>query len=584
MSEPVHQPHGHGVVLQDRSTPLGRLRCTALAVAGFGLVTLAFVSRDQFLTGDPTYYVGLAVSLAQGDGYSFLGMPHMKYPPGLPVMLAPFMALFGPSVAAAQTLVALFAPAALTAVLTWSWWWCRPLAGGLGLVTALSASVFLLAIAGVRAELPYLAFSVGALAILCGVQRGSVSVPLGLAIAPPLVVGAVALRTIGLALPVAMLAAWSHRRLRHIDRGPVDTLLLAGGGAGMVFAAGWMIWTAQGTEGGYLDLLLMRDPHEPDLGRATAADAPLRIPANLVLQLTHLATLTLNLSWLKPLWTSPLTIGLGVCLGIGLWRELRTRMPVLAWYVFGYGGILLLWPFDEGVRFILPVFPLALALAVRGARVLAQTTFQSGCGSGGPFLALAAALGIGLAALEAQTGGWSRQDYGSIVGWFALGGVGMAIRTQRGRDPRHTLRGLLLVGLVGYSIIGVARISGLAYRSATGSITWPNESMRPGIAWLDRHADSSDVVMTDFASTVHFYTGRRAVRMPRTGDPQVLLAAVDTTGTRYILANDRPEYVYYRPTEEERMATLLRVAPERFTLAHRYPRGTIYRVHPRRTK
>ena len=43
---------------------------------------------------DSAIYISLAQSIASGDGYVYMGYPHTKYPPGLPLLLAPIELFF----------------------------------------------------------------------------------------------------------------------------------------------------------------------------------------------------------------------------------------------------------------------------------------------------------------------------------------------------------------------------------------------------------------------------------------------------------------------------------------------------------
>ncbi len=68
--------------------------------------------------------------------------------------------------------------------------------------------------------------------------------------------------------------------------------------------------------------------------------------------------------WLDVLWFSPLVLIPAFLLIVGLGSSFRRgRSPPLGWYVLAYLGLYSLWPFDEGARFMLPIFPLMFLFA-----------------------------------------------------------------------------------------------------------------------------------------------------------------------------------------------------------------------------
>ena len=562
------------------SPALGK-RIAALSMviaAGYAFL----VARSQFLTGDPTFYVGLAESLVEGRGYTFMGVPHAMYPPGLPLVLAPFVAIGGPDLILLQAVVAVFALLSVAAVLFMFREWDPRLAVAVGLLVLFNHQTFAVTTIGIHAELPFLAVSVAALGCVHATWRGSLSHTLGLVLTPVLVVSAVGLRTIGVALPLALLAAWFHRRVRMGFRHePVDRVLLAGAVAGMASAGSWFLWGAMNDSDSYFDLLLLVNPHQPDLGVATPLAIVGRIPGALRVQLTHFGELAGNIPWLKPLWASPLAVLLGVGLTTGTLRELRQPNPTLGWYVMGYGAILLMWPFDEGARFMLPVFPLLIALTWRGVGSIVATLRQH-------FDKRTVVIGFALGSLllvfalvEANgAGGFSRQNWAVLAAWagvlFAWGLL--SLRPSFALAAMKFRGGALCSFLLAYSVVGLWHITETALGNVGGQVRSPNPGMQAGVEWLLENADRQDVVMGEFASSIHFYTDLTAVTLPRTADRDALLTSLAETGATYVLVNYPPEFPYYRPTEMERLRILLGEKRIELSLVHRFGSGEIYRV------
>ena len=72
-----------------------RRRWTILGILSVLVVYLAGVTADWWPTPDSALYLGLARSLAEGQGYRFNGELHSLVTPGFPAMLAALQLAFG---------------------------------------------------------------------------------------------------------------------------------------------------------------------------------------------------------------------------------------------------------------------------------------------------------------------------------------------------------------------------------------------------------------------------------------------------------------------------------------------------------
>jgi len=94
----------------------GRERWVVAGVfAAIAVAYLATVSPVWFVHPDSAKYLGLARSLAYGKGYTFNYMPHGKYVPVFPLLLAPVWMTMGRDFVAMQVVVALTGLGALVA-------------------------------------------------------------------------------------------------------------------------------------------------------------------------------------------------------------------------------------------------------------------------------------------------------------------------------------------------------------------------------------------------------------------------------------------------------------------------------------
>ncbi len=94
MSLQDQPPAGPPLLILASAKPLGR-RHLALAAAGLALLYLAGVTGQWWPGNDSAVYLGLARSLAGGEGYRFNGQVSTAFAPGLPILLAGLYRLAG---------------------------------------------------------------------------------------------------------------------------------------------------------------------------------------------------------------------------------------------------------------------------------------------------------------------------------------------------------------------------------------------------------------------------------------------------------------------------------------------------------
>lgn len=302
------------------------------------LVLLAILSFDPkpFMGGDNAAYMILAKSISQGTGYKELWTPgtprHTSYPPGFPLMLAPFWVLPHPLIAMKLFIMGL---GLLCIILVHRLFRNNYL-------TALFAisPVFVEFSHWVLSEIPYLAVSLLALWLLSGKGwRFRVGV---LAVAATFYV-----RTIGIALVVAVPVYFLLMR-RWKDCG-LSTLCLA------VLISPWLLW---GRGGGYGQQFFLLNPYDLSAGFATLPQFGLRIWQNLLIYGINVIP-----GFIFP-FGGVLILGLLV---LGFVVGIRRGVQIWQIYLLAYLVIALLWPpVWSDRRFLLPVLPLLLCLFISG--------------------------------------------------------------------------------------------------------------------------------------------------------------------------------------------------------------------------
>jgi hypothetical protein len=562
------------------------------------LIGLAFVLTAQPLftyDHDMSLYLGLARSLSRGDGYVFNGSFNEQVPPGLPVLLAPFATLFAPeNVRSYQYVVIAFAVAAL--FLTWAWAReaHRPFPWLTAIIVGLTSGFFYISTAVVYAEAP---FMVASLAVLWWSERAidpmsRVRSGLPLVFFALCAVAVPALRTVGIALPIALIISAAHETIRRrMGRSsptswPRAALLLAL--ASLAFVVLWsrvVSARASGQYGGgfapsYMAHLKLRSALEPDLGTLGLGGMLLRIPENIVREGAHIAEMFTGIGWVRPFWLSPVIVLICALVIVGWYQAFRRDQPLMAWYPLVFGGIIALWPFDEGQRFLIPIAPLLASLLIDGAqRAIAFT--QTASRDQRRFLSLVLFL-IGfltLVTLRPWSRPLSRQDWAAIVGWPVLALTWLAAQPITARYSHNLVRSVVGAALFTCFALGNVHQNWTVARSRMSSTLDDLRSAPIARAgdWLSSNAPKDAVVMAESYAALHLRTGLRTVPMPHTGRIEVLSAALRCGQPDYVVVDDPLPDPYVLPEQRARFDVMSRAGLGQFQSIATYRGGEIYR-------
>lgn len=561
-----------------------------LGLAALGALHLIGARRDAFLAGDEAWYVGLARSLAEGSGYLVDGLPHGVYPPGFPIALVPAVERWGVD---PHALVVYSGVLSLVGVLAVGWWLHRRgdvRMPGLWLWFLLASVGVFEVFTDLRSEGLFLLV----LALLLALLEHSASPPregrrLGWADAAVgamagLLLGAAlpAVRSVGMALPAALLLSAATLALRP-DMQPTRAWIARASGA-FVGSVGYLLWWLPrggryGDDRSYLNLLTMVDPHEPDLGRAGAVQVVERLFDQAAVQMAHAVELFVNILPVHPFFFGWPQLVLACLVALGVARELVRRNPVAGWFFLGYAAIIAAWPFDERTRFLVPVFPLLLVFAVRGAEwgwSLRPRTEAGWHRLAGWLLFLA-----GAAALEtAARGITSKQGWLWVLLWLASAAVartrsGALIRWTPPPVGRRVRAGWALL----YLALGLPSILTGIVLNRAGETKFQAARLGGGVEWIRSETDSTAILAsTAEHQGLHLHTSRTVRGIPATVDAVRLWEALDTSHARYLVVPGHHEYPYLRPTGDERLEVLDRARPGVLDLVHAWPLGRVFAI------
>ncbi len=441
--------------------------------------------------GDNAGYLSLAHSLADRGTYQELWdpaePPHTKYPPLFPALLAGLMLLGAKSWLTFKLTAAVATTLAVAAAVLW----IREVRGvglalGVGLLLAMS-NAWLYYSRWILSDPPFLFLT---LASLWTLQRSTTRGGRWLAVGGALAILAYFTRSAGLPLVVAV-ALWLAWRRR-------GRALAAFAAAFAVPAVLWWLRGRGARGGGYVSEFWLVDPYRPDLGRAGAVDLLLRMGTNLRRYVVEILP-----EGLTGVLTGAVAV-LGVALVLAaLWgwvRRLRREPGVAELFFPLYGGLLLLWPVPwSGDRFALPLFPLLLLYGAEGLEDLLGRIHRKAVlpGLAAAFLVLA------LPAL----GSWSRDVQ----------------RATLCRAPVTEGDPFFCYGAGVREYVALAR-------------------------WSGRYLPEDAVVVTRKPRIFYVLSGRKAVSLPLTRDPDAFLGRLREAGAGY-LTFDRVDGLasYYLP-------------------------------------
>jgi hypothetical protein len=461
---------------------------------GFVLAAIAAASvgLNTDLTAPPRFdgagYAVLGEALATGRGYREINEPdsprHAHFPPGYPAALALLWWPAGRSVVAAH----LFSAGCTVAAVFLAWRWFRTIyaprpAGILGLALALNWTWGRVG-GSIQSEPFYLLWEL--LAVLATVQAGrragsgdgagagtntGAAIGLGVALA-----ACVLVRHVGVCLVVAVAVDLGMRRRWRVLGVTVLTAAVL-----ILPWAGWLAAVRRNTQAG----LLVQE----DLAARIAGQAVFyfqRLPDQITGPIVEVGTVFRHSAVIAVLVNLWAVLGTGILVW-GCARTLRSpRRRLAGLIVFLTLALLLVWPFTEAGRFLIPLVPFLLVGATEGlARPL------------------------------------------TLVGL---------------RRPRAWAAGMVLAVSVPYAVYAVGTGRAAAQRQT-------HADFDGACQWIARHASRPGLVLTRHPGEVFWQTGRQAVA-PDAPDPEGIARLIDRLGIAYLLIDeDRYAYAAENPLE-----------------------------------
>jgi hypothetical protein len=327
---------------------------------------------------DASQYLSLGRALAAGEGYALDGVPHTKYPPGLPLLMGGLVAVGGPEAYGlfhAALVAALLAAVLLSHALVRRLGYPPPVALAVAVGVGLSQTLFDLSIVYLRTEVLFLALSLGALLASWRALSADGRWP-ALLLAAALILAATSVRLAGvtlLAVPGLILlrrGVASGARLRAL------LLILVG----LAAVLAWQARTASVLESfpstaDYGTEFTAAEPR--DLAKVVRLDMPRldttglvrRLAGNADVMARAMAVLLTNVDRAGArLPVGALFLALVLAGLHRMWWRPQTgpERRTASGYVLAALALYLLWPFNQQERFYVPLLPLLLVAGGEG--------------------------------------------------------------------------------------------------------------------------------------------------------------------------------------------------------------------------
>jgi hypothetical protein len=266
----------------------------------------------------------------------------------------------------------------------------------------------------------------------------------------------------------------------------------------------------------------------------------------------------------------------------------------------------MLWPWNYGDRFLIPVVPLACLYLARGAKVLQNYFVCRPRSAGIAFAFLAALLCISSAAFAfgiftfpinpEHIRGDHLQPIAATLVWGVLavigfgmlkfhsldGGSGLFERVSRIVESAApaTLR-ITAISVVALIVLsGTARVMAIGRNNLNLDVT--KQSGYPMIVaakWIRSHEPFDRVVMARDSEFIFHFTYRRVVWFPPISDPHVLMDGIRRHRVGVVLVVHHSEN-YWLPAEEVCFQDLQQAYPSAFRLVYEGLDSWVYEVAP----
>jgi len=535
----------------------------ALLIGFVALLYLLTLNANWRPSWDSAIYVSLGKSLIAGRGYEYMGVPHAKYPPGFPLLLAPAIGVFGCNYFVLRLMIVMMGISSIGIV----YLICRRLSdrasGGtcrrpsdsncvspetgrhdptlLAETTAFSGMLLSAVsypivshVTMILSDIPYMLFSFLALILIDKYNRTETCLNGTGWWTIAFLVASVFTRLAGLSLVAAAMAYLLWQGIvGFAEVPPARRMLKAGKKAvliGVVFAAFASVWIARGRmvkdlappelRGGtdYEREMILVDPNAPHGQEADWGGLQLRVRRNLGCYQELIAGVVSGGTV-----TSDTGVKItSIILLLGFLGRAIPRPSLIEIYVPFYMCLHFLWPFREE-RFLVPVIPFLFLYVLSSMKLAAEAASRL---------------------------------------------FRHVLRTRR-VSPSVSSRAVAFVscGLFILNMPAACRIITEEHRKPYYRNT--TADYIDAIVWVKENTPPDSVIVTDRAPWAHLLSDRKAFSFPWVRNTGEVIASMDRNGATHVIAVPRAYSKTY-------LSPAIRAHPNRFAEVRRMGDAVIY--------
>lgn len=326
----------------------------------YAFLSILLFDPKLFTGGDNAVYIALAESIASGKGYKNIYLPeeppHTQYPPGFPLLLAIFIAIFGKNILILKFVIFLTGVGAIIFMYNIankifkensSWY----------LFFYISIPALVIYNHWILSEIPFLFFSLGSIYFFILSQENK---KFWLFILSSIfAITTFFIRTAGISLIAGfILYLFFNKKYKYL----IIFLILF-----LLFFIPWEIRNSSvSTSGGYLDQLLAKDPYQMELGRIGFIEILQRIWENFIFY-----TFTIIPATLLPVLKAEIMLILtGIILLFfviaGIIKRIKNFTLIDVYFLMSV-IVLFIWPkVWSSDRFFLPIIPVFIIYVFTG--------------------------------------------------------------------------------------------------------------------------------------------------------------------------------------------------------------------------
>jgi hypothetical protein len=341
---------------------MGRFEKIFLLFTFVVIFSLCLLRIDHILGGwggDNAFYVLLAKSLISGKGYVEIftpGIPpHTQYPPLFPLILSPILYLWGYNFLVIHLFIIILGLFSFCIIKKICTTYIDGLSGTFVILLSGTNVLVLAYLQQTLSEIPYLLVSALAIYYINTYSREETVLNIPLSLTSLFVALTYLTRSIGIAMYFACICYFMVRVITDKNR---LLFLKKGIAVGALSIIPFVLWSARNIalKGNFSDYLassfFSKDPYTQELGQAGLTDFLNRIGGNLTLYKETLSTAFIN-----DIQHGIIIFPLIVLLISGFLYSLYKRKGIAEFYILGYMSILLVWPYQDTDRFIVPIIP-----------------------------------------------------------------------------------------------------------------------------------------------------------------------------------------------------------------------------------